>query len=160
MHNLNMFPLSALRAVEAIARTGTLARAAVELGVTAGALSQRLAKAELALGQPLFIRTPAGLKPTETCAAVAPQLTRAILDLSAVVSKIRQTDEAVLSVSVAPIFASRWLIWRIRRFNEMNPTISVRIEPTVELVDLDRSEMDVGIRVGENPSLGLRVRTH
>jgi LysR family transcriptional regulator, glycine cleavage system transcriptional activator len=155
MHNLNAIPLSALRAIEAIARTGNLARAAVELGVTAGALSQRLAKAELALGQSLFIRTSAGLKPTDTCAAVAPQLTRAILDLSAVVSKMRQTDEAVLSVSVAPIFASRWLIWRIRKFNEMNPTISVRIEPTVELVDLDRSEMDVGIRVGENPGLGL-----
>jgi LysR family transcriptional regulator, glycine cleavage system transcriptional activator len=155
MQNLNAIPLSALRAVEAIVRTGTLARAALELGVTAGALSQRLAKAEAALGQPLFIRTSAGLKPTETCLEVALQLTRAFSDLSAVVSKIRNIEDSVLSVSVAPIFASRWLIWRIRRFNEMNPTISVRIEPTVELVDLDRSEMDVGIRVGEDLGLGL-----
>jgi LysR family transcriptional regulator, glycine cleavage system transcriptional activator len=155
MRNLNAIPLPALRVVEAIARTGTLARAAVELGVTAGALSQRLAKAEAALGQPLFIRTPSGLKPNETCAAVAPQLTRAMTDLSVVVSKIRSPVEAILSVSVAPIFASRWLIWRIRKFNELNPTISVRIEPTVELVDLDRSEMDVGIRVGRNPEIGV-----
>jgi LysR family transcriptional regulator, glycine cleavage system transcriptional activator len=154
MQNLNAIPLSALRAVEAIARTGTLARAAAELGVTAGALSQRLSKAEAALGQLLFIRTSAGLKPTENCAAVTPQLTRAIADLSAVVSKIKHTDDAVLSVSVAPIFASRWLIWRIRKFNELNPTISVRIEPTVELVDLDRAGTDVGIRVGESPAIG------
>jgi LysR family transcriptional regulator, glycine cleavage system transcriptional activator len=155
MHNLNAIPLSALRAVEAIARTGTLARAAIELGVTAGALSQRLAKAEAVLGQPLFVRTSTGLRPTEACASVASQLTRAITDLSAVVAKIRHTEDCVLSVSVAPIFASRWLIWRIRKFNELNPSISVRIEPTTELVDLDRSDMDVGIRVGQNQDIGL-----
>lgn len=154
MQNLNAIPLSALRAVEAIARTGTLARAAVELGVTAGALSQRLSKAEAALGQSLFIRTSSGLKPTEICAQVAPRLTRAITDLSSVVSEVRNIDNSALTVSVAPIFASRWLIWRIRKFHEENAAISVRIVPTTEVVDLDRSEVDVGIRVGEDPSIG------
>lgn len=154
MHNLNSIPLSALRAIEAIARTGTLARAAEELGVTAGALSQRLTKAEAALGRPLFLRTPSGLKPTEICEEVAPRLTRAISDLSGVVSDIRAVDNTVLTVSVAPIFASRWLIWRIQKFNEQNPAISVRVLPTIEVVDLDRSEVDVGIRVSEDPTMG------
>lgn len=154
MHNLNSIPLSALRAIEAIARTGTLARAAEELGVTAGALSQRLAKAEAALGRSLFIRTSFGLKPTEICAEIAPRLTRAIGDLSSVVSDIRAVDNAVLTVSVAPIFASRWLIWRIHKFNEQNPSIKIRIEPTVDVVDLNTSEIDVGIRVSEDPAMG------
>lgn len=154
MHNLNSVPLSALRAIEAIARTGTLARAAKELGITAGALSQRLAKAEAILGRPLFIRTSTGLKPSAICAQVAPKLTRAMTDLSAAVSDIRTVNKSILTVTVAPIFASRWLIWRIRKFNEDNPDISVRIEPTSGLVDLDRSEVDVGIRVGENLALG------
>lgn len=144
-----------MRAVEAIARTGTLARAAEELGVTAGALSQRLAKAEKALGKPLFLRTSSGLRPTEICAKVAPRLTRAITDLFEVVSDIRTVDSTVLTVSVAPIFASRWLIWRIRKFNEQNPTISLRVVPTVDVVDLDRSDVDVGIRVSENPAMGI-----
>jgi LysR family transcriptional regulator, glycine cleavage system transcriptional activator len=155
MQNLNAIPLSALRAVETIARTGTLARAADELGVTPGALSQRLAKAEATLGRPLFLRTAAGLKPTEAFAEVAPQLTRAMSDLSAAVSRLRRSDDTVLSVSVAPIFASRWLIWRIGRFNELNPKISVRLEPTVHVVDLDRSDVDAGIRVGDDPALGI-----
>lgn len=155
MHNLNSIPLSALRAVEAIARTGTLTRAAEELGVTAGALSQRLAKAEKALGKSLFVRTSSGLRPTEVCAKVAPRLTRAITDLSEIVSDIRTVDSTVLTVSVAPIFASRWLIWRIQRFNEQNPTISIRVMPTVDVVDLDRSDVDVGIRVSENPGMGI-----
>ena len=155
MRNLNTVPLSALRAIEAIARKGTLAKAAKELGVTAGALSQRLAKAEAILGQTLFIRTSSGLKPSEICADVAPRLTRAITDLSSVVSDIRAVENTVLTVSIAPIFASRWLIWRIRKFQEENPAISVRIMPTAEIVNLDWSEVDVGIRVGEDPEIGI-----
>ncbi len=155
MQNLNTIPLSALRAVEAIARTGTLGRAASELGVTAGALSQRLAKAEAALGQSLFIREASGLQPTAICLKVAPRLTRAIQELSTVVSEIRVPEEDMLTISVAPIFASRWLIWRIKRFNQENPNVSLRVLPTAEVVDLDHSEVDIGIRVGDDPAIGL-----
>ncbi len=154
MQNLNAVPLSALRAVEAIARNGTLGRAAEELGITAGALSQRLAKAERILGQPLFRRRTDGLKPTAICLRVAPRLTRAMTDLSAVVSDIRAQDNQTLTVSVAPIFASRWLIWRIRRFYDQNPDVSLRVLPKIEVVDLDHSEVDVGIRVGDDPAIG------
>lgn len=155
MRNLNAIPISALRAVEAIARTGTMARAADELGVTAGALSQRLAKAEAVLGQTLFIRSPSGLKPTAICAQVMPRLTHAMTDLSSVVSDLRNVESTSLTVSVAPIFASRWLIWRIRKFHEEYPAISVRVVPTVDIVDFDGSEVDVGIRVGEDPAIGI-----
>jgi DNA-binding transcriptional LysR family regulator len=154
MQNLNAIPLSAQRAIEAIARNGNLGRAADELGVTAGALSQRLTKAEAVLGQALFIREASGLKPTAICAQVAPKLTRAVEDLSSVVSEIRNREDDTLTISVAPIFASRWLIWRIKRFNQGNPSISLRVLPTAEIVDLDHSDVDIGIRVGENPSIG------
>ena len=157
MHNLNAIPLSALRAIEAIARTGTLGRAAEELGITAGALSQRLTKAEEVLGQPLFIRATSGLHPTEICAEIAPRLTRAMTELSSVVSDIRAPENNVLTVSVAPIFASRWLIWRIKEFNEENPDISLRVMPAIEIVDLDRSDVDVGIRVGEDSMIGANA---
>lgn len=107
------------------------------------------------MGQALFVRTPSGLKPTGVCAQVTPRLTRAMTDLSSVVSDIRDVDCTSLTVSVAPIFASRWLIWRIRKFHEEYPAISVRVVPTNEVVDLDRSEVDAGIRVGEDPALGI-----
>jgi len=148
MRNLNTIPLSALRTVEAIARTGSLKRASDELGVSPGALSQRLAKAETALGRSLFVRSPGGLKANPTCAAILPRLSRAISDLSSVVADISADNTTVLTVSVAPIFASRWLIWRISQFTDQNPTIQVRLEPRAEVVDLNRSEVDVGIRIG------------
>jgi LysR family glycine cleavage system transcriptional activator len=155
MRNLNSIPLSALRTIEAIGRTGTLASAANELGVTPGALSQRLAKAEAILGQPLFLRTSTGLKPTEACQQSMPRLTRAIADLSFFVQDISAKQDDTLTVTVAPIFASRWLIWRIQKFTSQNPNINVRVEPRVELVDMETSGIDIGIRVSEKASVGL-----
>lgn len=154
MRNLNRIPLSGLRVIEAAGRLGTLARAAEELGVTPGAVSQRLGKVEAALGRKLFLRTPAGLVPTETCAGILPRLTRALGEFSGAIEEIEAVQTCALVVSVAPIFASRWLIWRIGRFNAQWPRIAVRIEPTMALVDLDASDVDLAIRVGRNPGPG------
>lgn len=154
MQNLNRLPLSALRAVEAIGRLGTLARAADELGVTVGAVSQRLAKAEARLDRPLFLRRPAGLDPTEDLARVLPRLTLGMEHLASALAQLDQED-ASLTVSVAPIFASRWLIWRIHRFHMREPSIRVRVEPRVEIVDFRTAAVDVGIRVG--PTAGAHV---
>lgn len=154
MRNLNAIPLSSLRTIEVIARNGTLRGAADELGVTPGALSQRLAKAEAALGQALFTRTSTGLQPTEICTQISPRLTAAIGELSSVVSDVQSIGQNTLTVTVAPIFASRWLIWRIKNFNDLNPQISLRVLPAVDVADLDHSEVDIGIRVGEDPALG------
>lgn len=157
MRNLNRIPLSGLRVIEAVGRLGTLARAAEELGVTPGAVSQRLGKAEAALGRKLFLRTPAGLVPTELCAGILPRLTRALGELSSAVTEIEARQNCALVVSVAPIFASRWLIWRIGGFNAQWPQIAVRIEPSVELVDLDASDVDVAVRVGRSPGSGVEA---
>ncbi|MCV3272484.1 LysR substrate-binding domain-containing protein [Roseobacter sinensis] len=154
MQNLNTIPLSALRTIEVIARHGTLRAAAKDLGVTPGALSQRLAKAEAALGQPLFIRSSKGLLPTEACVRIRSRLSAAFTELSAVVAELAPDQGNQLTVSAAPLFASRWLIWRIKRFSDLNPEISLRVLPTLEVVDLDHSEVDVGLRVGPEAALG------
>ncbi|NKC52122.1 LysR family transcriptional regulator [Ochrobactrum cytisi] len=137
MRNLNSLPLAALRTIEAIGRTGTLAAAACELGVTHGALSQRLAKAEIALGQSLFVRSSYGLEPTEKCRTVLPRLTEAVLALSEVVTDLRDPDEASLSITMAPDFASHWFVRRATHFLELNPDISIRVDPNRSIIDLD-----------------------
>ena len=58
MKNLNSVHLNGLRAVEAVGRLGSLQAAADELGVTIGAVSQQVIKAEAQLGRPLFERAP------------------------------------------------------------------------------------------------------
>lgn len=62
MRNLS---LKQLQAVAAVARLGTMTRAAQELNVTSAALYARIRQLEEEAGLLLFDRTPTGLKPTD-----------------------------------------------------------------------------------------------
>ncbi len=74
MKNLNIVHLNGLRALEAVGRLGSLQSAAEELGVTVGAISQQVIKAEAQLGRQIFERTPKGMVVTETGAGVLARL--------------------------------------------------------------------------------------
>lgn len=148
MRELNKIHLSGLRAIEATGRLGTLAAAADELGVTSGALSQRIQKAERALGRVLFKRTSNGLVLTVSGAEMMPLLTRGLTDLSSAVGLMNPARDNCLTISVAPVFASRWLVWRLGRFNALHPKIRIRIEPSVTLLNPDHDDVDICVRVG------------
>ncbi|WLR93560.1 LysR substrate-binding domain-containing protein [Shinella zoogloeoides] len=148
MKNLNRVHLNGLRALEAVGRLGSLQAAAGELGVTVGAVSQQVIKAEEQLGRAIFERTARGLKETAFGAPFLARLSAAFRQLSEAVATTQRRDDAILTISVAPIFASRWLIHRIDRFSAAHPDISLRIEATMTLVDLARSDVDLCIRVG------------
>jgi DNA-binding transcriptional LysR family regulator len=148
MRNLNRVHLNGLRALEAVGRLGSLQAAAEELGVTVGAVSQQVIKAEEQLGRAIFKRTARGLRETTFGAPFLARLSTAFRQLSEAVATTRRRDDAILTISVAPIFASRWLIHRIDRFSAAHPDISLRIEATMTLVDVARSDVDLGIRVG------------
>lgn len=155
MRHLNALPLSALRVIEAAARLGSLAAAAEEMGVTTGALSQRLRKAEEALGRPLFLRRPDGLIPTDGLAALMPRLTHHMAGLDAATGALLGREGNVLTLSVAPLLASRWLIWRLHRFTDAHPDIALRLDPVSRMVDLDAAGVDAGLRVARNPGAGV-----
>lgn len=148
MRNLNLVHLNGLRALEAVGRLGALQAAAEELGVTVGAVSQQVIKAEEQLGRAIFERTVRGLRPTAFGAPFLARLSDGFRQLSEAVATTRRRDDAILTISVAPIFASRWLIHRIDRFTAAHPDIGLRIEATMALVDLARSDVDLAIRVG------------
>jgi DNA-binding transcriptional LysR family regulator len=141
-------PLNAIRAIEIVARRGALAPAAEELGVTPGAVSQHLRRAEERLGIELFERTPQGLRPTDALRAVLPQLTAGFNALAEGVANLKGADEHVLTLTVGSVFASRWLIWRIAKFNRLHPEIETRLVVTGTMIDLTHSDIDCGIRFG------------
>ena len=75
--NLTPLPsLNALRAFEAMARTGAATRAARELGVTHGAVSRQVKALEAALGVRLFQGPRHRLELTEAGRALAVELAR------------------------------------------------------------------------------------
>lgn len=157
MKDLNRVHLSGLRAVEAVARLGRLAAAADELDVSVGAVSQRIAKAEEALGVTLFVRARAGMRPTEAGAAMAALLTPGFAQINAAVGEATRDRSGSLVVSVAPIFAARWLVWRLPHFAARHPEVKVRIDSSVGLVDPNTSDVDLCLRVGTGPYRNVRA---
>ncbi len=148
MQGLNRVPLRSLRAVEAVARLGSLALAAREMGVSPGAVSQQIAIAEAALGKPLFVRTPRGMVVTRTAQDMCRLLTDGFSQISRAVGIVEEADDSVLTVSVAPVFASRWLIWRLYRFQNLHPEVKVRVDASIGLVDPRHGDVDLCVRVG------------
>jgi DNA-binding transcriptional LysR family regulator len=157
MPNAFPVPLNALRAIEIVARHGSLAPAAEELGVTPGAVSQHIRRAEERLGIELFDRTGTGLAPTPALHRVLPQLTDGFTALRSSLADLTGTNECVLTLSVGNVFASRWLVWRIAKFNKLHPEVEVRLVITGTLVDLAHSDVDCGIRYGHGEWPGVNA---
>ncbi|KEQ02355.1 LysR substrate-binding domain-containing protein [Pseudorhizobium pelagicum] len=155
MRNLNTLHLNGLRALEAVGRLGSLQAAADEMGVTIGAVSQQVIKAEAQLGRPIFQRLPKGMVPVAAARPLLAGLTEGFQSLSHAVTLGRQTDETLLTISVAPVFAARFLVHRLDRFSRRHPDIRLRIDATTALADLGAGDVDLGIRVGRGSWPGV-----
>ncbi|MFM2280038.1 MAG: hypothetical protein RLZZ444_2269 [Pseudomonadota bacterium] len=155
MRNLNRIHLNGLRALEAVGRTGSLQAAAEELGVTAGAISQQIVKAEAQLGKQIFERRPKGLVLTAVGRSMLPKLRQGFGFLSEAVASVRGDDDRTLTISVAPVFAARWLVRRLDGFFRLHPDIDIRIDATSRLIDPAASDIDLAIRVGRGEWPGV-----
>jgi DNA-binding transcriptional LysR family regulator len=155
--NLNAFHLNGLRAVETVARTGSLQKAADELGVSPSAVSQQIGRTEKQLGRPIFARTSNGLVPTEFGALFAAKLSAGFSELAVAVAMARQDQLCTLVISVAPAFASRWMVPRLSRFFEHHPEILLRIDASTRIVQLERSDIDLAIRMGDGNWPGVKA---
>ena len=98
-----MPPLNALRAFEASARHMNFTRAAEELSVTPGAVSQQIQNLEAFVGAALFKRTAKGLLLTDAAQTALPALREAFDRLAEAASMLTAAvDGRRLTVSVAP----------------------------------------------------------
>lgn len=149
MQNLNRVHLNGLRALEAVGRLGSLRAAADELGVSSGAVSQQIIKCEAQLGVPVFDRTGRGVVPTAFGRALLGRLTAGFRALDEAVALTRHHADTILTVSVAPVFASKWLVPRLSGYSRQHPDIQVRLDASVAMVDPDASDIDIAIRVGD-----------
>jgi LysR family glycine cleavage system transcriptional activator len=151
-------PLNALRAFEVAARHMNFSRAADELSVTPGAVSQQIQNLEDYIGEPLFKRTPKGLLLTDAAQTALPALREAFDRLSEAASQLTAAvDGRRVTVSAAPSFAAKWLVPRLGRFEAGNPEIDVWLSAGMELVDFNTGEVDVAIRYGSGRYPGLEV---
>ena len=150
-------PLNALRAIEIVARTGALKPAADELGVTIGAVSQHLRRAEARLGLELFERGPRGLIATPELAALRGQLTQGFTTLLDATQALTRSGDNVLTVTMGSVFASRWLIKRLPHFTTAHPDLEFRLVATARTIELMRTDIDCAVRFGEGLWPDVRV---
>ncbi len=144
-------PMNALRAFEAVSRLGSVSKAAEELCVSQGAVSQQLRNLEDHLGRDMFIRTPNSFVLSEygeTFAAVVQKSLGAIALVAGEVS--RTPTRRGLTISTGPSFAQRWLMPNLEGFYESFPDIPVVIDKTLELVTFKNDGIDAAIRFCDN----------
>ncbi len=151
--------LNAMRAFEASARHASFSGAAAELNVTPAAVGQLVRSLEAWLGTPLFVRGTGGrarLVPTEVAERALPDLRAGFDRLSLALERLKQgATNGVLTVTVSPAFAAKWLLPRIERFHQQCPDTDVRLDTSLKLLDFAAQGIDIGVRYGAGNWPGL-----
>ena len=141
--------LNALKAFEVAARAESFTEAAAELFVTHAAISRHIRDLEEWLGTQLFTRTGRGVELTEAGRRYGTSLTPLFDALAEATREAAAVGDArLLKVSVEPAFASRWMVARLGKFNDLHPDIELSIDPTNRLADFRSGEADLGVRYG------------
>ncbi|GAB3250676.1 transcriptional regulator GcvA [Chitinimonas naiadis] len=150
--------MPALRSFEAVARTGSVARAAAELFVTPGAVSHQVKGLEEQLGYALFVRQGRGLALTVEGRRLASTLNRLLVAVSNELDAIRRERERPkLTVTVLPSFTARWLTPRLGRYIEANPEVELWVQSSRQVESLAEGGIDLAIRVGAGNWRGVHA---
>lgn len=151
-------PLNALKSFEAAARHESFTRAAEELCVTQGAVSQQVKALEAELGLVLFNRKRQRLSITAAGRDYLAVIRDALDRIAVGTERLRRTrDAGALTVSTSPDFAAKWLVHRLGRFQQAHPDIDLRIAAAARHVDFARDDVDVAVRHGDGDWPGLSV---
>lgn len=131
-------PLTALRALEAVVRTGSFKAAADQLFVTQSAVSHQIRHLEDWFGTPLFTRDGNRPKPLPFAEELAQSLSLSLAQISAACQRARAVNQRQpLVIAAIPSVAICWLIPRLAGFRAACPDIDVRIVYAMHGRDID-----------------------
>lgn len=138
--------LNALRAFEAAARLESFAKAADEIGVTAGAVTQQIRQLEATLGFAVFRRLPQGVALTEAAREALPRLTRGFDMLGQAVQALREAQpHRPLAIAALPCIAQLWLSPRLPALQAAFPDLQISISAMEEPPDPQRDPYDLSL---------------
>lgn len=121
---------NALFFFEAVARSGSLTRAAEELCVTQPAVSRMLGRLENHLGVKLLERFPSRIELTDEGRVLARHIASGLGSIEAGVEAVRARPSGLQSVSLSLSvgFATHWLLPRLGRLRERYPILDLRMQ--------------------------------
>ncbi|RYE30584.1 MAG: LysR family transcriptional regulator [Hyphomicrobiales bacterium] len=151
--------LNALRAFEAAARLESFTKAAAEIGVTAGAVTQQIRQLEATLGFAVFRRLPQGVALTEAAREALPRLTRGFDMLGQAVQALREAQpHRPLAIAVLPCIAQLWLSPRLPALQAAFPDLQMSISAMEEPPDPQRDPYDLSLFYREGAPEGGRLQ--
>ena len=151
--------LDLLHTFEAAARHLSFTDAAAELFLSQSAVSRQIQQLEANLEVALFERRHRALALTEAGRIMQRAVNDSLERLRDAASRVRPTTVLRrVAITCTPGFASLWLIPRLARFTASHPQVDVRISATSDMLDLERSQIDVAVRfvpsnAGQGPQL-------
>ena len=130
-HGLDAQLLSDLWVFRAAAKLGSITAAAQRLGVTQGAVSQRILRLEARLDTTLFVRNKSRITQTEAGAALLGAMTEVATVLNDTLSRISPVQRKALRVNCVPSLATEWLVPHLDDFYRLHPGIEVLVHAEV-----------------------------
>ncbi len=153
-----MPPLTALRALEAVARLGGFSAAARALNVTHAAVAQQVRALEAELGVALLRRDGRAVVLTAEGERLAAALADGFGTIQGAVQAARaRREDGPVRITLTAAFAAHWLMPRLRDFWARHPDIPLSLHPDPRVIDLPREAMDLGIRYGQGTWPGVAV---
>lgn len=150
-----------LRFFLAVAKHGTLATAARELGVNASTAGRRIQALEEALRVRLFLRTREGLRPSsageqlrQRLAKLEPELTRLVGGELTPAEAVAGTVRIATTEALATYLVERGLC----SLRNEHPGLMLELLGGNRPVDLARGEADLAVRVTKPEGANLKVR--
>lgn len=134
--------LHAMQYFEAAARHCSFTRAAEELHVTQGAVSQQIKGLEEQVGVQLFQRLPRGLALTHEGERLFRVVHLALAEVETVLQAIQpKAAGETLVIRSSPSFSMMWLMPRLSRFSRRYPEIEIKLRG--ELFGMSASRMNL-----------------
>lgn len=142
-------PLSNLNTFTSAAELSSFQAAAEALHVTPSAVSHQIRNLEGLLGYELFDRLDKKVRLTGKGERLYSDLKPAFREIHKATEKaLHHCDRKSLILSVAPAFATRWLLPRLDKFYAEYPEINLSLTATSDMVDFYRDDVDGAIRLG------------
>jgi len=149
------------QSLHAVVRAGSLSGAARALGLSQPTVGRHIEQLEQALGQPLFTRSPQGLRPTELALALAPSLEAMA---SAAETALREasgdagTASGVIRLTASEVIGTEVLPALLAEFHEDHPGVVIELALSNRAEDLLHREADIAVRMMRPTQTGLRAR--
>ena len=142
-------PLLAMRAFEAVGRTGSVREAAVELGVSSGAITQHVHALETHLEVRLVQRNGRGIELTAQGKLYLPHLTKGFAELRNAHDQLEISKRSShLLISTYPSLATKWLGPLMFAWKKQHPNASATVSGVHPEPALDDGEADFRISYG------------